>query len=117
MKTFLETLRAARYLEWFLLLLLLSALGLMLLNHTGDTASDKLPDEVRLERLLERIDGVGDVDVMIAVDDNGKPAAAAVVAKGLDDIGVRLEIQSAIHALLDIDTNRIRVIGKGGWAE
>jgi len=50
------------------------------------------------------------------VDSDGKPSAAAVVAEELDDICVRLEIQSAIQALLDIDTNRIRVIGKGGWA-
>ena len=114
MKSFWEALRGARYLEWFLLAAVLSALGLMLLNSTGDT-SDRLPEEVRLERLLERVDGVGDVDVMITVDDGGKPVAAAVVAKGLDDIGTRLQIQSAIQALLDIEPNRIRIIGKGGW--
>ena len=116
MKSFLEALRGARYLEWFLLVALLSTLGLMLLRNTDAQPSAKLPEEVRLERLLERIDGVGDVDVMIAMDSDGKPSAAAVVAEGLDDICVQLEIQSAIQALLDIDTNRIRVIGKGGWA-
>ena len=115
MKAFLEALRGARYLEWFLLAAVLSALGLMLLNNPGGT-SERLPEEVRLERLLERVDGVGDVDVMITVDNDGRPAAAAVVAKGLDDIGARLEMQSAIQALLDIDLNRIRIIGKGGWA-
>ena len=115
MKSFLETLRAARYLEWFLLVALLSLMGLMLLNHSGDSPSGKLPEEARLERLLERIDGVGDVDVMIATDNDGKPTAAAVVANGMDDIGTRLQIQSAIQALLNIDLSRIRVIGKGGW--
>ena len=116
MRAFLEALRGARYLEWFLLAALLSALGLMMLNHNTGSAADRLPEEVRLERLLERIDGVGDVDVMITVDGDGKPTAAAVVAEGLADIGTRLEIQSAIQALMDIDTNRIRIIGKGGWA-
>lgn len=116
MKSFLETLRGARYIEWFLLVVLLSALGLMLLNDAGGDRTDKLPEEIRLERLLERIDGVGKVDVMISLGENGKPTAAAVVAEGMDDIGVRLEIQSAIQALLGIDLNRIRVIGKGGWA-
>ena len=116
MKSFLETLRGARYLEWFLLVVLLSTLGLMLLRNTGTQKTGKLPEEIRLERLLERIDGVGDVDVMIAMDDDGKPSAAAVVAEGMDDIGTRLEIQSTIQALLDIDLNRIRIIGRGGWA-
>ena len=116
MKGFLEALRGARYLEWFLLLVLLSAMGLMMLNRSGGGASDRLPEEVRLERLLERVDGVGDVDVMITTDNDGKPVAAVVVAKGLEDISARLEIQSAVQALLDIDLNRIRIIGKGGRA-
>ena len=115
MKSFMETLRGARRLELFILMILLSVLGLALLNgacHNDD--SGKAPDEVRLEQLLEHIDGVGDVDVMISMDEDGRPIGAAVVADGLDDIGVRLEIQSAIRALLDIDLNRIRIIGKGG---
>ena len=113
MKSIFETLRGARHLELFILMLLLSALGLLLLNGSGANPG-RSSDEIRLERLLERIDGVGDAAVMIALDGDGKPVGAAVVAEGLTDVRARLEVQSAIQALLDIDIDRIRVIGRGG---
>lgn len=114
MKTFVETIRGARFIGLFLMIALLSALGLMLLGNgeRGSTGGTEL--ESRLERLLEGIDGVGDADVMITVDDQEKPAGVAVVVGGSLNVRVTLEIQSAIRALLDIDLKRIRIIGRGG---
>lgn len=113
MKSVVEYIRAARHIEVFVIVVLFAVLGLLLLNGTGKPA-DRTDDEARLARLLEGIDGVIDVDVMIATDADGKPMGVAVVTGGQLDISARLQIQSAIQALMDIDLNRIRIIGKGG---
>lgn len=112
MKAIVEALRGARHLEVLLALVLIAALGLLMFQGSR-TSADKTDVESRLERLLEGIEGVGDVDVMISMDDKETPVGAAVVASGKLGMRARLEIQSAIQALLDIETNRIRVIGRG----
>lgn len=116
MRSIAEMIRGARHIELFILLLLVAALGLLLINNTGGNTGSRTDVEARLERLLHGIDGIGDVDVMISTDADGVPAGAAVVVGGRLDMSTRLEIQSAIQALLDIETNRIRIIGKGGYA-
>lgn len=114
MKSIAEYFHAARHIELFILLLLLSALGLWLIGGAGGGTSAKTDAEARLERLLERVDGVRDVEVMISTDGEGKPMGVAVVAGGRVELSARLEMQSAIQALMDIDTSRIHIIGKGG---
>lgn len=113
MKSILESLRAARHIEVILLAVLIAALGLWMLGSANrEPAGTDV--EARLERLIERIGGVGDVDVMISTDEDGHPVGAAVVAGGSLDVRTTLEIQSAIQALLDIDLQRIRIISRGG---
>lgn len=114
MKTLVESIRGARFIGLFLLVALLSALGLMLLNSGERGPSGGTELESRLERLLEGIDGVGDADVMITTDEQDRPVGVAVVVGGNLDVRTTLEIQSAIQALLDIDLKRIRIIGRGG---
>ena len=114
MKSFIEGLRAARHIELILLIVLLAALGLLMISGLGGAPADRTDAEARLERLIERIEGVGDADVMISTDAEGNPVGAAVVVSGTLDVRARLEIQSAIQALLDIELKRIRVIGRGG---
>lgn len=114
MKAILESLRAARHIELILILVLLAALGLWAFRSPGNTLSNKTELELRIERLLEHMDGVGSVEVMVSVDADGNPAGAAVVVNDAISVRSRLEIQSAIQALLNIEAQRIRVIGKGG---
>ena len=114
MKAIVEAMRGARHFGILIGVVLVSALGLALLGASGGRQPAGTEIEVRLERLLGAIDGVGDVDVMVTTDDEGRPVGAAVVVGGRLDVRATLEIQSAVRALLDIDTNRIRVIGKGG---
>lgn len=116
MKSIIETIRGARFIELLLLIVVISALALVALGGGERGSTDKTDMESRLERLLERIDGVGDVDVMISTDGEGRPLGVAVVADKRLDVRARLEIQSAIQALMDIELQRIRVIGRGGIA-
>ena len=114
MKSLIESIRGARFIELFLLVALLGALGLLLSGGVDRRAVNKTELESRLERLLEGIEGVGNADVMISTDGEGRPVGVAVVASGALGVRTALEMQSAIQALLDIDTNRIRIIGRGG---
>ena len=114
MRSIIEGLRGARHIAIFACIVLISVLALTLTGGRSleRTAGNDL--ERRLEQLLEAIDGVGRVSVMISRDDAGRTVGVAVVARGRLDVRTRLEMQSAIRALLDIDLQRIRIIGKGG---
>ena len=114
MKSIFESLRAARHIELLILIVLLAALALFMLGGARREPAGGTDVEARLERLLKRIEGVEDVDVMITLGDDDRPAGAAVVSDRPLTVRATLEIQSAIQALLDIDLNRIRVIGRGG---
>lgn len=115
MKALLERLRAARHIELGLLLVALAVLGLMLLNGGGlDRESAATPLERRLVRLLEQIDGVGRVSAMITEGEDGSIAGAVIVADGLDSLRVALDIRSATRTLLNVDPDRVCVIGKNG---
>ena len=111
MRSLLERLRAARHIELGALIVALAVLALVLTGSGSSGRDDSATSaERRLCRLLEQIDGVGKVSVMISEDGGG----AVIVASELDDLRTALEIQSAAKALLNIDLNRIRVIGKRG---
>lgn len=114
MKTIIESLRAARHIELLILIVLLAALALFMLGGARREPATGTALEARLEKLLKRIEGAGDVHVMISLDGDDRPVGAAVVTDRPLTVRATLEIQSAIQALLDIDLDRIRVIGRGG---
>ena len=116
MKKLLETLRAARYFEVGLLIVALAALGLVWMNgHPSNGAEAGTVMEQRLSHLLEQIDGAGKVSAMIAQDEDGNVVGAVIVASDLRSVRARLEIESAVQALLGIELEHIRVIsGRGG---
>ena len=74
-----------------------------------EAASGESALEARLGVILSSIDGVGDAKAMINADEG-----VLVVARGADDIAVRLEIIRAVKALLGIDSDRIEVLAMGG---
>ena len=123
MKTLVERLRAARFMEVGLLIVALAILGLMMLNAGSNAREDVRGTslEIRLARLLQQIDGVGRVNVMIAQDDDGAVTGVVIVAGGLSDVRTCLEIESAVQALLGVDLDHIRIIGsqnvRGGKRE
>lgn len=64
--------------------------------------------EVRLTALLERIDGVGDTEVMIT-EDEGVVTGVVIVCEGADRIMVRNDILNAVSTALNINKNIIAI--------
>lgn len=92
--------------------LLLAAALLVLLLLTGrKTESAGVADgtEARMERVLNAVDGAGNVKVMI-MEEAGSVIGVLVVAEGADDVSVRLRLQSAVHTLMSIDNADISVV-------
>lgn len=70
--------------------------------------SMKSDTELRLTALLERIDGVGDAEVMITEND-GEITGVVVVCDGANSIMVRNDILNAVSTALNINKNNIAI--------
>lgn len=104
-------------------LLLLAALLLLMLGLSGKDAGETL--EKRIEQTLSAVEGAGRVRVVIreqSLRTTGAVASskeqtiisgAVAVASGADDPLVRLEIQEALCALLDLPPSAVSVITGG----
>ena len=112
-KRLLEGFRGARRIEWFAALALAALLALMLLNHGGNGGGAGTELELRVERILGRVEGVGKVSAMIAQGEDGEVTGAVIVAQGLTDIRTYLCLQRAVSALLELSPDRIEIIGSG----
>ncbi len=93
--------------DW--LLLALAAICLMLLFTSETDGGGATDTEARMERVLEKIDGAGDVRVMVTETDGGY-SGVLVVCEGARDLAVRLTVQNAVHTLLGIDNQKINVV-------
>ncbi len=94
---------------------LLAALGmcvaLCLMLGAFSSAAGQPGDDV--SRVLSAIAGAGTVDVAVYYDDT-VPCGAVVVADGADDVAVRLDLMSAVTALLGIERDRVAVYPREG---
>ena len=78
-------------------------------DSDGSSASvSKTDTEIKLEALLEAIDGVGDVEIMITTDDDGI-AGVVIVCEGASSIMVRNDILNAVSTALNINKNIIAI--------
>ena len=66
------------------------------------------PLEARLERVLESVEGAGDVRAMV-LEGEGGVSGVLVVAEGAKDVAVRLRLQSAVCTLLGIENAAVNV--------
>ena len=106
----------------FALIILLGA------AHGDETTAQQL--EVRIGRALSRIEGAGQVDVVIrtkaanlnekAAGYGGKrenetvPCGAVAIAEGADDPYVRMQITQALCALLGLQAAQVDVLSAAG---
>ena len=112
-KRLLDRLRGARRIELFAALALAALLALMLIDfdHKGDAGETRTALESRMERVLQRIEGAGRVSAMITQDENGAVTGVLIVADGMTDMLTYLRLQRAVSALLDVEADRIEIIG------
>ena len=75
------------------------------------TDSEQSDLEGKLKRCLAKVEGVGDVDVIVTYDSGGKtPEGVIIVANGGDNGTVATEITNAIEALLGLPAHKIKVL-------
>ncbi len=92
---------------------------LVMASFAPKEAASEASEEDRIAELCSRIDGVGDVRVMITYTEKNnyfssterEVSAVAVVCEGADDIVVVSKIKKLISSMYGIGTNRISVIG------
>lgn len=70
--------------------------------------------ERRLEKVLEKIIGAGEVQVMITQTPDGETLGVLVVAEGAGNISVKIEILRAVKTLLGVNADRIEIIEMRG---
>ncbi len=83
------------------------------INKSGGAAqtsstSDKTATEAKLTSILNRMDGVGEVDVMISEGENGIEGVVVVCA-GANNIMTRNDILNAVSTALKIDKKIIAI--------
>lgn len=93
-----------------LIVLLVAVVYLFFGTDSNDTSVSvsKTDTEIKLEALLEAIDGVGDAEVMITSDDDGI-CGVVIVCEGASSIMVRNDILNAVSTALNINKNIIAI--------
>lgn len=66
--------------------------------------------ELRLESILSKVEGIENVQVMIATDDQERVSGVLVVARGADEPITIKKIQEAVMALFQIEAHKIKVM-------
>ena len=98
--------------------LLLCALGLVLvlsawqIFHTGESqesaAINATETEVRVMRLLEELDGVGEANVIVGETD-GEVYSVVIVCEGANDLRVVMNIREAVAATLGTQEKAVKI--------
>lgn len=102
--------------QQILILLCVGILLLVIAVPTKETAQHTFQSndlETRLEKILSRIEGIGEVHVMITMDEEDMVQGIAVSAQRGDRATIAKEIVEVVRALFDIEMHKIKVI-KGG---
>lgn len=111
MKRLGELLRGARRIEFWIAMAAVCALLALALNR-GGARSGASDAELRMERVLSRIDGAGRVTVMLSGGEDS-PTGAVVAASGAGDARVMLELQRSLRALTGLDLDKIEIVKSG----
>ena len=88
-------------------------LCLILISGGKDTDDVGTDTEKRMERVIKKMEGVKDCDVMI-IDNDNEITGVLIVCEGAEDISVRIRVQNAVGTLLDIENSKIGVVPMKG---
>ncbi len=88
---------------------------LCLLLISGRTEKDDVGTDIerRMERVIEKMEGVKECDVMI-LEENNEITGVLIVCEGAEDISVRIRVQNAAKTLLNIENGKISVVPMEG---
>jgi len=111
MKRFLEEIKGAKKLEWFLLAAAISILLLACLGKNDSSSALRSESEKRLISALNRIEGIGRADALISSEDGY--TRVLVIAEGVDDMNVYLNIQHAVRTIVGIELSNIEIVPHG----
>lgn len=101
--------------KWFILLLV----GILLVVISIPTKSNVDTDasynggtdvESRLENILSKMQGIGDVQVMITYQEDNQVEGVVVAAEGGGNSVIVRKITEVVQALFDVDSHKIKVI-------
>lgn len=95
-------------------------------SYTQDTTISSYTNDIenKLENILSQIEGASNVNVMITLDMEGtviennniqtstfpKVKGVVIVAKGVDNTLVKMNILKAVQAVIDISSGRIEIL-------
>ncbi len=66
--------------------------------------------EIRLENMLEKMQGVGKADVMITFKDEEQVEGVLIIADGAKNAVIVRNITEVVQALFEVDSHKIKVI-------
>ncbi len=99
---------------WALLAALL-LLCLLFASSGRDERNVKTDLEIRMERMLGKVEGAGETSILIN-QENEEVRGVLIMCEGAGNIAVRLRVQEAARAILNIPNEQIHVMpmeGKG----
>ena len=97
-------------------LLVFLLIGILLMVIAIPTGENQISDEEntelekRLEAILEGMEGVGNVNVMITLQEDDAVEGVAIVAEGGDNAVTVRNITEVVQALFHVDSHKIKVI-------
>ena len=125
MREIWEKLRAVRGIEWLLGIGALALLALTLMGQSTPARTNSSLEE-RLCAVLSKVQGAGNVDVIIyTAQDTAvtagafgestqrtseRPSGVVVVADGAGDLQVRIELAQAVKTLLSLPASAVEVL-------
>lgn len=100
-------------------ILLLSALALVLIvavwiifygqdDKTSLTATTGSENEIKVSKLIQEIEGVGEASVMICETENGVESVV-VVCEGANDLQVIMNVREAVAAALGTEEKAVKI--------
>lgn len=69
-----------------------------------------LEEEMRLKNILEKMEGTGEVKVMLTYKDRTEVEGVAIIAEGAENSVVVKNITDVVQALFDVDSHKIKVM-------
>lgn len=83
-------------------------IALVFTKEKATAASVMTQEESKLVAILEKIDGVGETQVMIGVSEDGKKRVV-VVCDGADNISVMMDVREAAANALGIEEKFVKI--------